>query len=88
MKIRTTLLLVSVLYHVNGFTQTESSDPNVIIEYKKYESFDLGNLEIEGQLIAPGDLTVQERERRRFSRNLFERYDFDPETKQDIKTLR
>jgi hypothetical protein len=88
MKAGIILLLVSTLYQTTSFAQTESNDPNVIIEYKKYESFDLGNLEIEGQLIAPGDLTVQERERRRFSRNLFERYDFDPETKQDIKTLR
>lgn len=80
-------LLVLMIITSTAYAQ-QADDPNVIIEYKQYESFDLGSLEIEGQLIAPGDLTVQERERRRFRRSLFERYDFDPEVEQDIKTLR
>jgi hypothetical protein len=84
-------IVVTLIIFISGIQTSlsqDANDPNVIIEYKKYESFDLGNLEIEGQLIAPGDLTVQERERRRFSRPLFERYDFDPEVTTDIKTLR
>jgi|AntRauTorckE6833_2_1112554.scaffolds.fasta_scaffold55290_2 hypothetical protein len=66
----------------------EPNDPNVRVEYKQYESFDLGNLEIEGRIIAPGDLSVQQRDRKRFNRNLFERFDFDPEIKEDIFHLR
>lgn len=85
MKFSTTLLL---LFFSTLALGQDLDDPNVIIEYKQYESFDLGSLEIEGQLIAPGDLTVQERERRRFSRNLFERHDFDDMVIEDIKTLR
>jgi len=61
---------------------------NVIIKYKQYESFDLGNLEIKGKIIAPGDLSVKERQRKRFSRPLFERDDFDPEVRKDIQNLR
>jgi hypothetical protein len=61
---------------------------NVVIKYKQYESFDLGNLEIKGKIIAPGDLSVKERQRKRFSRPLFERDDFDPEVRRDIQNLR
>ena len=60
----------------------------VIIKYKQHESFDLGSLEIKGKIIAPGDLSVKERQRTRFSRTLFERDHFDPETRRDIQNLR
>ena len=45
----------------------EANDKNVLVKYKKYESFDLGNLEIKGKIIAPGDLTVKERARKVFA---------------------
>ena len=61
---------------------------NVIYKYKQYESFDLGNLEIKGNLIAPGDLSVKERQRKFFSRELFDRDDFHPEVNEDIRNLR
>ncbi len=59
-----------------------------IYQYKKYEKFDLGDLEVKGQLIAPGDLSVRERDRRRFEVELFRRTDFKPEIAHDIQTLR
>ncbi|MCP4911996.1 MAG: hypothetical protein GY909_02665 [Oligoflexia bacterium] len=61
---------------------------NVIVKYKQYEKFDLGNLEIKGKVIAPGDLSVLERKRKVFSRDLFERMNFDDKIKNDIKNLR
>ena len=64
------------------------SEENVIYQYKKYEKFDLGDLEVKGQLVAPGDLSVRERDRRRFELDLYNRADFDPMIKHDIKTLR
>lgn len=87
---KTTLIMTSLLFSflVYGQEDYDPNDPNVKVEYKKYESFDLGNLEIEGKIIAPGDLTVQERERRRFNRNLFERPNFNNEIKEDIQHLR
>lgn len=66
----------------------EANDKNVLVKYKKYESFDLGNLEIKGKIIAPGDLTVKERARKVFRRDLFDRFNFDREIKGDIKNLR
>ena len=64
------------------------AEENVIYQYKKYEKFDLGDLEVKGQLIAPGDLSVRERERRRFELDLYNRTDFDPNIKHDLQTLR
>lgn len=90
MKTITITLLMCFLFGLQARAQSgvDLNDPNVIIEYKKYESFDLGNLEIQGTLIAPGDLSVQERDRRRFSRSLFERENFDAEVAADVKHLR
>lgn len=31
---------------------------NVKIEYKKYEKFDLGSLEVDGEVISPGDISI------------------------------
>jgi hypothetical protein len=67
---------------------TIASEKNALIEYKKYESFDLGNLEVKGQILAPGDLSVKERDRKVFERALYERYEFNKESKQDIRNLR
>ena len=76
------------LFIATSIFAKEKKGKNVVIKYKKYESFDLGNLEIEGKIIAPGDLSVKERSRRTFSRALFEREQFDPEVRTDIQNLR
>lgn len=65
-----------------------SAEDKVIYQYKKYEKFDLGNLEVKGQLIAPGDISVRERERRRFELDLYTRKDFDAFIKKDVESLR
>lgn len=67
---------------------THAEDKNVIIKYKQYESFDLGNLEIKGSLIAPGDISVKERTRKVFERDLFVREEFSDLIREDIKSLR
>ncbi len=60
----------------------------VIYEYKKYEKFDLGNLEVQGQLIAPGDISVRERDRKRFELDLYSRENFDDFIAKDLDSLR
>lgn len=64
------------------------AEEKIIYEYKKYEKFDLGNLEVKGELIAPGDISVRERERKRFELDLYGRKDFDDFIKNDIESLR
>jgi hypothetical protein len=65
-----------------------AEDQKFIYQYKKYEKFDLGNLEVKGELIAPGDISVRERDRRRFELDLFSRKDFDGFIKKDVDSLR
>ena len=71
---------LSMVMMSEAFGQEEK----VIYQYKKYEKFDLGNLEVKGQLIAPGDISVRERERRRFELDLYSRKDFDAFIKKDV----
>lgn len=60
----------------------------IIYKYKEYEKFDLGDLEIKGDIVAPGDLSVKERSRRVFERDLYRKNDFDKKIIQEIKFLR
>jgi hypothetical protein len=82
MKIITLLLSLYIIGEARG------EDQKIIYQYKKYEKFDLGNLEVKGQLIAPGDISVRERDRKRFELDLYTRKDFDPFIKKDIESLR
>jgi hypothetical protein len=80
--------LIVTLFSLLLINDAFGEDDKVIYQYKKYEKFDLGNLEVKGQLIAPGDISVRERERRRFEMDLFSRQDFDSFIKKDVETLR
>ena len=82
---------MKILAYVIGLYMMSNAygeDPKVIYQYKKYEKFDLGNLEVKGQLIAPGDISVRDRERRRFELDLYTRKDFDAFIKKDVESLR
>lgn len=60
----------------------------VVYKYKEYEKFDLGDLEIKGSIVAPGDISVKERRRKVFERDLHHREDFDQKIIEEIKFLR
>ena len=83
-----TFLKFALVMTVLGAAQKGMTEEKVIYQYKKYEKFDLGDLEVKGQLVAPGDLSVRERERRRFELDLYHRANFDEMTKHDVQTLR
>lgn len=84
---KTFFFLASFLVVTSVHAQ-DAAKEKTIYQYKKYEKFDLGNLEVKGQLIAPGDISVRERERRRFEMDLFSRKDFDGFIKKDVESLR
>ncbi len=84
MKLTITLILI---FFVNTL-YAEEKKQNIIYKYKDYEAIDLGSLEIKGKIIAPGDLTVVERERKKFDRELLEKTNFDIENKREIYNLR
>jgi hypothetical protein len=80
-----------LFFYILGFymmSEAYGDEQKVIYQYKKYEKFDLGNLEVKGQLIAPGDISVRERERRRFEMDLFIRDNFDSFIAKDVESLR
>lgn len=79
---------LTIFFIILGSFSALAQDQKVIYQYKKYEKFDLGNLEVKGQLIAPGDISVRERERRRFEMDLFTREQFDSAIKKDMESLR
>lgn len=64
------------------------SKEKVVYKYKEYEKFDLGDMEIKGSIVAPGDLSVKERRRKIFHRNLYHKKNFDKLITQDIKYIR
>lgn len=66
----------------------KSQETKIIYEYKKYEKVDLGDLEVKGNVLAPGDITIMERDRARFQRELFDKPDFDQEMRFTILNLR
>jgi hypothetical protein len=61
---------------------------NIVYKYKDYESIDLGSFDIKGEVVAPGDLTVNDRDRKVFKRELLEKQNFDYENKREIENLR
>jgi len=79
---------LSVLFLTLTIALTAMAEEKTLYEYKKYEKFDLGNLEVKGQLIAPGDISVRERDRKRFELDLYSRKDFDGLINKDIESLR
>jgi hypothetical protein len=60
----------------------------IIYKYKKRDRIDLGDLEIKGQILAPGDISITERDRKKFYRDLYDRKNFKEEIRLDILNLR
>ncbi len=84
---KTLFMILIGLFFINTNVLAADGD-DVIYKFRKYEKFDLGNLKIQGSIMAPGDISVKERERKEFNRALLERTSFDPEVRDDISNLR
>ena len=86
---KTILIIPLALLSISLQAQDKKTEkPAPIYKYKEYEVIDLGSMEIKGQIVAPGDLTVNERERKVFERSLLEKNNFDYENKREIENLR
>lgn len=77
------MIIVVALLSLNVFAKQK-----VVYKYKEYEKFDLGDMEIKGSIVAPGDLSVKERRRKVFHRDLYRKKDFDKLIIKEIKYLR
>lgn len=80
------VLVIFTLILNSGFAFSQKK--KVVYKYKEYERFDLGDLEIKGSIIAPGDISVKERRRKVFERDLMRKEDFDKKILKEIKFLR
>lgn len=78
-------LILSIFLFSPAFAQ---ADKEVNYEYRKYEKFDLGSMEIQGDLVAPGDVSVREKERETFSLDLFIRKHSEDLAKHDAASIR
>lgn len=81
------LIILSII-HFPLYNVSAEDKKNTVYKYKEYEVIDLGSMEVKGQIIAPGDLTVNERQRMVFKRSLLEKTNFDYENKREIENLR
>jgi hypothetical protein len=64
-------------------------DAPVIYEYRKYEKVDLSGIDVTGETIGPpGDLSVRDRERKRFETPLFNRKETGDLRSADREALR
>lgn len=79
------ILLVTLI--INS-AYAEEKKEKIITEYKKYEKFNLGDLEVKGDLMAPGDITVKERARVRIDNSLYERHDYFDVIKNDFMNMK
>lgn len=70
------------------FSVSALAKEKIVYKYKQYEKFDLGDMEIKGELIAPGDLTVKERSTRFINRKLYNRTKYSKELINEIKYMR
>lgn len=88
MKLIVALTFLIIFTTQKTYAEESASEQKIIYKYKQYETIDLGGLEIKGNIIAPGDISVKERDRKEFERKLLNRHDFDLEIKEDIRNLR
>jgi hypothetical protein len=81
-------VLLAALVSLSAFTINAQESKNEVYLYKKYERFDLGDLEVKGELIAPGDISVDERERVREEMDLFIRKQSQDLADKEVENLR
>ncbi len=81
--------ILTILFTIAQTSHAESQkSTDVLYKYKDYDVIDLGSLEVKGEIVAPGDLTVVERDKKEFDKRLLEKNNFDLEIKREIENLR
>lgn len=79
---------IIILLSLLNFSHAFSEENKKTYQYKQFEVIDLGAMEIKGQIMAPGDLTITERKQTVFRRDLLEKVNFDYENRREIENLR
>ena len=82
------IIICLAILSFNSTYAQESKSNDIVYKYKDYDVIDLGSLEVKGEIVAPGDLTVVERDKKEFDKRLLEKNNFDLEIKREIENLR
>lgn len=69
-------------------SQGKGKNGKVIYEYRKFEEFDFDAIDIEGNVVAPGDLSIQQRYKKSFKNKIPERKEFNRAIEESIDTLK
>lgn len=78
------IVLIAIIFSQNIFAQNKK----VKYEYKKYEKFDLGSMNIAGDNSSPGDISISPRFRKNFRNRLPLRKNFNKEMLKAIDTVK
>ena len=63
-------------------------DLKTIYKYKKYEKFDFEEIQVEGEIVSPGDLSIRPMYQNLFKNRLPYRKNFNPEIRKSISKIR
>lgn len=83
MKVYLAFIMILISYPV-----LSADKAKVIYKYKQNQKIDLGDMEVDGKIIAPGDLSIRKQNRKSFDRELFIRTSYLKEMNSTIKHLR
>ncbi len=79
--------LITLCFMTLAFARDEEGK-RVYYEYKKYEKFDFGVIDVEGGGNSPGDLSISPRFRKKFRNKIPERRQFNNEMKKALDSIR
>jgi hypothetical protein len=82
------LLLVIMALSFISLSFANEREKRVYYEYKKYEKFDFGAIDVEGGASSPGDLSISPRFRKKFRNKIPERKQFNNEMKKALDSVR
>jgi hypothetical protein len=69
------------------FSFSAIAKKKIIYKYKKFESFDMDDLNVEGVAGTPGEITINPRFRKKYKNLLPNKYNFNKEMKRSIEAV-
>ena len=82
------IFLIILSFVFMSLSIANDSEKKVYYEYKKYEKFDFGAIDVEGGSSSPGDLSISPRFRKKFKNKIPERKQFNNEMKRALDSVR
>lgn len=82
------ILLVMMIFLVTISFAKGKAKKKVIYKYKKYEKFEMDDLDIEGDTSNPGDLSINPRFRKQFKNSLPSKPNFNREFRKSVLSLK